>query len=141
MNEDKTILIVDDVEINRMILTEIFKNDYQIMEAENGAQAIEIINNNHQIVAVLLDLLMPEVNGMDVLKEMNKNGRINSTPVFLITAADNKDMLLEGYNLGAIDVITKPFLANFLKCRVDNVIELYRHRNQLEQIVEEQVER
>lgn len=50
-------------------------------------------------------------------------------------------MLLEGYNLGAIDVITKPFLANFLKCRVDNVIELYRHRNQLEQIVEEQVER
>lgn len=141
MMEDQTILIVDDVEINRMILAEIFKNDYQIMEAENGAQAIKIINSGNHIAAVLLDLLMPEMNGMEVLREMNRNGRIKNTPVFLITAADSKEMLLEGYNLGAIDVITKPFMANFLKCRVDNVIELYRHRNHLEQVVREQVER
>lgn len=141
MNENRTILIVDDIEINRMILREIFKEDYQIMEAENGAQAIEMINGNHHIAAVLLDLLMPKVSGMGVLEEMNRTGKIKSTPVFLITAADNRDMLLDGYKLGAVDVITKPFMAQFLKCRVNNVIELYRHRNELQQVVEEQVER
>lgn len=62
-------------------------------------------------------------------------------PVFLITAADKKEELLEGYNLGAVDVISKPFIANFLKCRVNNIIELYGHRNELEQIVAEHVKR
>lgn len=138
---DKTILIVDDIEINRTILKEIFKKDYQIMEACNGAQAIEIINKNSDISAVLLDLFMPEINGLEVLKQMSKSGKIKHIPVFLITASNSEEMLLEGYNLGAIDVITKPFMTHFLKCRVNNIIELYGHRNELENIVAEQVER
>lgn len=138
---DKTILIVDDIEINRTILKEVFKKDYQIMEACNGAQAIEIINRNSDISAVLLDLFMPEINGLEVLEEMSKNGKIKHIPVFLITASSSEEMLLEGYNLGAIDVITKPFMTHFLKCRVNNIIELYGHRNELENIVAEQVER
>ncbi len=138
---NKTILIVDDIEINRTILKEVFKKDYQIMEACNGAQAIEIINKNSDISAVLLDLFMPEINGLEVLEEMSKNGKIKHIPVFLITASNSEEMLLEGYNLGAIDVITKPFMTHFLKCRVNNIIELYEHRNELENIVAEQVER
>lgn len=141
MDRDKTILIVDDIEINRDILEEIFKDDYNIIKACNGAQAIEAINSNSDISAVLLDLLMPEVNGLGVLEEMNKSGKINNIPVFLITAAESQEMLLEGYNMGAIDVITKPFMAHFLKYRISNVIELYGYRNELEQIVAEQVER
>lgn len=141
MDRDKTILIVDDIEINRDILEEIFKDDYKIIKACNGAQAIEAINSNPDISAVLLDLLMPEVNGLGVLEEMNKSGKIEHIPVFLITAAESQEMLLEGYNLGAIDVITKPFMAHFLKYRISNVIELYGYRNELEQIVAEQVER
>lgn len=137
----KTILIVDDIEINRMILAEIFKEEYQILEACDGAQAIKIINSEPAIAAVLLDLLMPEINGLGVLKEMNKNGKIKSIPVFLITAADSQEMLLEGYELGAIDIITKPFMSHFLKHRINNVIELYSHRNELEDIVAKQVER
>lgn len=137
----ETILIVDDIEINRAILTEIFKEDYQTIEACNGVEALEIINSNNDILAVLLDLLMPELDGLGVLKEMNESGKIDSIPVFLITAADSREMLQEGYDLGAIDVITKPFMMHFLKCRVNNVIELYRHRNELESIVEEQVKR
>lgn len=137
----ETILIVDDIEINRAILTEIFKEDYQTIEACNGVEALEIINSNNDILAVLLDLLMPELDGLGVLKEMNESGKIDSIPVFLITAADSREMLQEGYDLGAIDVITKPFMMRFLKCRVNNVIELYRHRNELESIVEEQVKR
>lgn len=140
MNKDKTILIVDDVEINRDILSNIFKDDYNIIEACDGVQAIETINGNSDISAVLLDLLMPEMDGLGVLEDMNRSGKIESIPVFLITAANSREMLQEGYNLGAIDVITKPFLADFLKCRINNIIELYGHRNELEQIVAEQIE-
>lgn len=139
--QKETILIVDDIEINRAVLTEIFKEDYQTIEACNGVEALEIINGENDISAVLLDLLMPELNGLGVLKAMNESGKIESIPVFLITAADSREMLQEGYNLGAIDVITKPFMMHFLKCRVNNVIELYRHRNKLESIVAEQVKR
>lgn len=141
MEKEKTILIVDDIDINRTILAEIFKEDYVIVEACDGMQAIETMRHNPNISAVLLDLAMPRVNGLDVLKEMNKNGKIKRIPVFLITAENSEKMLIEGYQLGAIDVITKPFMAHFLRCRVDNVIELYEHRNELERIVAEQVER
>lgn len=141
MQKRKTILIVDDIEINRAILAEIFKEDYEIVEAEDGRQAIQILDADPEISAVLLDLLMPKVNGLEVLRDMNRTGKIESIPVFLITAADSDEMLLEGYDLGAIDVIRKPFLTHFLKCRISNVIELYGHRNELEKIVEEQVER
>lgn len=141
MCEDKAILIVDDVDINRAILAEIFKEDYRILEACNGEQAIKIINNDIEVSAVLLDVLMPKVNGLDVLRCMNKTGKIDRIPVFLITAAESKEMLLEGYKLGAVDIITKPFMAHFLKHRINNVIELYEHRNSLESIVEKQVER
>ncbi|MBD5544844.1 MAG: response regulator [Lachnospiraceae bacterium] len=141
MENEKTILIVDDIEINRAILVEIFKDDYKTIEACDGAEAIEIINSNSDISAVLLDLIMPKVNGLGVLKEMNKTGKIESIPVFLITAENSREMLLEGYHLGAADVITKPFMAHFLKCRIGNVIELYGHRNELEKIVAKQVER
>ncbi len=141
MNNEKTILIVDDIELNRVILSEIFKNDYNILEAEGGAQAIEMLNHHQNIAAVLLDMVMPGINGLDVLKEMNRSGKIAKVPVFLITAVNSQDLLLEGYNLGAVDVITKPFLSHFLKCRVNNIIELYGHRNELEQMVAEQIKR
>lgn len=141
MGNDKTILIVDDIEVNRVVLAEVFKDEYEIVQADGGKRAIEIINSNKEISAVLLDMLMPEVNGLDVLRAMNENGAIENIPVFLITAADSDDMLMEAYNMGAIDVIRKPFLTQFLRCRIGNVIELFRHRNKLEEIVEEQVER
>lgn len=141
MDKDKTILIVDDIEINREILAEIFKNDYEILEAVDGVQALEVMESHDNIAAVLLDLLMPKMNGLEVLQKMNDNGRIQTTPVFLITAANSEEMLLEGYHLGAVDIISKPFMAHFLSHRINNVIELYAHRNELESIVAKQVKR
>lgn len=138
---DKTILIVDDDEISRSILAEIFKDDYHIIEACDGNQAINIINEEMNIAAVLLDLFMPGINGLEVLKEMNRSGKIEFIPVFLITAANTEKMLLEGYYLGAVDVIGKPFIAQFLKQRIQHTIDLYSQRNELEHIVEEQVKR
>lgn len=137
--KEKTILIVDDLEINRAILAEIFKDEYNILEAENGNQALEIIDSDQNIAAVLLDLMMPETDGLEVLRRMNESGKIKSIPVFLITAANCEEQLLEGYYLGAVDVIAKPFLSHFLKHRINNVIELYQHRNKLQVMVAEQV--
>ena len=136
---DKMILIVDDVEINRVILAEGFRRDYDIIEADNGRQAIDIINSGKQISAIFLDLIMPRISGLDVLREMNKSGLISRIPVFIVTAADTDSMLLDAYNLGAVDVIRKPFMLNFLKARVDNIIELYRHRDNLEELVNQKV--
>ena len=100
-----------------------------------------MINGSFGISAVLLDLIMPGINGLEVLKEMNKSGKTDSIPVFLITAAESQKALMDGYQLGAVDVIMKPFMPNFIKCRINNVIELYAHRNKLEHIVAKQVER
>ncbi len=140
MDKEKTILIVDDIEINRAVLNEIFKDEYNTIEACNGLEALKILNSNVEISAMLLDLVMPEMNGFETLREMSRTGKIKSVPVFLITAEESQDMLLEGYHLGAVDVITKPFMAHFLKHRIGNVIELYRYQNELESIVAKQVE-
>lgn len=136
------ILIVDDVEINRVVLAEAFKDNYEILEAGNGKEAVDLINSNERVAAVLLDLMMPVMSGIDVLKELNKSGKINKIPVFVITAAGNNDpLLMDAYNLGASDVVTKPFMLDFLKCRIDNVVELYRHRTDLESMLEEKIEK
>lgn len=137
-----TILIVDDMEINRAILAEGFKDKYNILEISNGKEAIKAINNNsNNISAILLDLIMPEMDGIAVLREMNRTGIINHIPVFIVTAAENEEMLMDAYDLGAVDVITKPFMMNFLRCRIGNIIELYSHRNDLENIVLDQVQK
>lgn len=134
-----TILIVDDMEINRAILAEGFKDGYHILEAENGQEAVDILKENDDIAAVLLDIMMPVMDGLGVLREMKDNGLISHIPVFIITASDSEKTLMDAYNLGAVDIISKPFMMNFLKCRIGGVIELYRHRNELEEIVDEQV--
>lgn len=138
---NNAILIVDDQEINRVVLAEGFRKDFEILEAENGFQAVEIFNSNDSIAAVLLDLVMPGMDGIEVLKKMNETGRTIHIPVFIITAESSEATLREAYDLGAVDVISKPFITEFLHCRISNVIELYRHRNDLEEIVSEQVER
>lgn len=141
MDKEGTLLIVDDVEINRIILTEAFKDEYDIIEAEGGEQAIGMLNGEQEISAVLLDMLMPGINGLDVLRSMKESGQIDSIPVFLISAADSEEMLMEAYDMGAIDVIRKPFLTQFIRCRIKNVVELFQHRNKLEELLEKQVER
>ncbi len=138
----RSMLIVDDMEINRVILAGIFSEEYDIIEADNGEQALAYINNERiDIAAVLLDMIMPVIDGLGVLKEMNNTGKIANIPVFIITASDSEKVLLDAYNLGAIDVISKPFNTNFIKLRIENIVELYRHRKDLEQIINEQVKR
>ena len=136
----RSLLIVDDMDINREILAEAFRDKYNIIEAENGNAAIKALNDKTMdIAAVLLDMVMPEANGIEVLRKMNENGSILHIPVFIITAENDESALLEAYNFGAVDVIVKPFMVEFLKCRIENIIELFSHRNELEDLVNEQV--
>lgn len=138
--EKNILLIVDDQEINRMLLSEIFTDgDYQIEEAANGQEALDLVEKyGDRIVAMLLDLLMPVMDGHELLRIMDDKGMLSAIPVFIITAESDTESHKKAYDLGAVDVIRKPFMPQFLKRRIRNVIEMYRMREQLLVIVEEQ---
>lgn len=135
----KAILVVDDAELNRALLGETFHDTYDIIEAENGKEALEKLEaNGGNIVAILLDLVMPVMNGFEVLEELNRRHIQEDIPVFLITSESDHDYLRRGYELGVIDVIGKPFMPDFIRKRIGNVIELYKTRQKLKHVVDEQ---
>lgn len=134
-------LIVDDVELNRAILSNIFDDQYEILEAENGREALERIQeDSSRIAAILLDVVMPEMDGITLLREMKRQNLGQDIPVFLITAdASEKNMYL-GYELGVKDIIEKPFIPHFLKQRINGVVELYQTKAQLQDTILHQAE-
>lgn len=139
MQKNGKILIVDDAEVNRGILCEIFRHQYGVIEAENGQEALDVLEQEKDnIIMILLDLVMPKLNGFEFLEIINKNGMIKRIPVILITGDYTIEAEKNGYNLGVSDVIIKPFNSEIVMNRVNNVIELYQHKNKLEQMVSEQ---
>ena len=137
-NREK-ILIVDDAEVNRGILREVFKNKYEVLEVENGQIALDILNQDSEgITIILLDLVMPVLNGFEFLEIINASGLIKRIPVILITGDYTMEAEKNGYNLGVSDVIIKPFNPEIVMKRVTNTIELYKHKNRLEKMVREQ---
>lgn len=134
-----TLLIVDDSELNRVILSEIFSDTYTIREASDGAEGWKIYQENKsEICAVLLDVVMPVMDGIEFLKIFRKNGEIKNIPVFLITATESTEVLKEAYDLGVMDVINKPVVPYIIRRRVDSVIELFRARKKLSAKVKQQ---
>ncbi len=139
--ERKTILIVDDVEMNRAILDATFSEDYNILEACNGREALEIIKEKQeQLSAVLLDVVMPEMDGFGVLEEMNALGLVKKIPVFLITAESSANVMKMGYDLGVVDIIGKPITPFFIRRRIGNVIKLNNIVNEQEAMLKEQAQ-
>lgn len=138
MKKDDTILVVDDMEVNRAILCSIFENKYNVLEAENGRQAMEVLEKNPTVNVILLDIVMPEMDGYQVLRKMNDSGIIDKIPVVVITAEISPEIELLAFDLGARDIISKPFEPFIVKRRVENTIELYRHRLHLEELVRDQ---
>lgn len=140
MNKKRTILIVDDVELNRALLQDMLEDEFQILEAANGLEAIEHLRNNcAEISLVLLDAIMPEMNGFEVLEEMNKQHWIDSIPVVMISAETSPDYIIKGYNLGAIDYISRPYSAAIVLHRVKNTMLLFAKQRTLQNIVTEQI--
>ncbi|HIS63567.1 MAG TPA: response regulator [Candidatus Scybalomonas excrementigallinarum] len=141
MVERQTILVVDDIELNRAILVEVFKDKYNMLEAKDGEQALQLlVQYGNEIGAVLLDLWMPVMNGFMLLDEMKTRGMLEKIPVFLITAEDSMEALKRGYEMGVVDVIGKPFMPEMIGRRIDNIIELYKKREYLNHVVEIQEE-
>lgn len=137
--QQKAILIVDDVELNRAILCELFQKDYEILEAEDGLEALRLIRTHQsELAMVLLDIIMPVLDGFGVLEAMRAEHLIDQIPVILITAENSEDTALRGYGLGVSDVINKPFSPSVVRHRAENIIELYRYRFRLERIVSRQ---
>lgn len=95
--------------------------------------------NSSKIVTILLDLVMPKVNGIEVLKTMRREKIAEDIPVFIITADNSEETMYEAYELGVKDVLEKPFVPYFLKKRIENVIELYKVKRNQEHIIEEKI--
>lgn len=129
----KKILIADDSLINREVLKNIFLEQFEIIEAENGVEAIESLDRlDNEISIVLLDLMMPKKNGIDVLMHMNFHKQIERIPVIMITGESTTDTDVKAYELGVSDIIYKPFSRRVVSRRVLNIIELYEHRIDVE---------
>ena len=137
---DRSILIVDDNEINRGILGEIFKEKYNIIEAGNGVEAMkEMEAHEDELAAILLDIVMPEMDGYAVLEAMQEKDNLNdSIPVLMITADTSTEAERTSYQKGAADVIHKPFDPVIVDRRVTRTVELYDHKNNLESKVDDQ---
>ncbi len=140
-NTADTLLIIDDVEMNRAILAEIFRDSYRIEEAENGREALAILADHaERICAVLLDVIMPELDGIGLLRIMKEMNLLEHMPVFLVTAETGDEVTREAYALGVMDVIGKPVVPHIVTRRVNSIIELFQARKRLGNVVERQRE-
>lgn len=134
------ILIVDDAEINRSMLADILADQYRILEAADGREAVSVLEAQHaEISLVLLDITMPEMNGFEVLAAMDENGWMGNVPVIMISAETSSAYIDRAYDMGATDYISRPFDEKTIRRRVNNTIMLYAKQKMLEEMVTEQI--
>lgn len=134
------ILVVDDSSINRMILEDILGDKYDFVEASNGREAIATIkNNNNSIDLVLLDLIMPVMDGFETLEIMKENGFLEYLPVIVVSAEGDSKYMEMAYELGAVEFIKRPYDASVINRRIQNILTLYQKQRRLVSIVEQQI--
>lgn len=130
------ILIVDDSEFNRAILKEILEETYEIIEADGGKEALHKIDEyGMKISLVLLDIIMPEKDGFEVLKYMEEERLISDIPVIIISSEDSANYIRRAYEMGVSDYINRPFDANIVYQRVSNTVKLYAKQRRLMALV------
>ena len=133
------ILVADDVEINREILHDMLMEDYIVETAEDGAQAVQKLQEYRGgIAALLLDLQMPRMDGYAVLNWMNDHKWIDTIPVLIISSERAVEIENYCFEMGVSDFIHKPFNSSIVKKRVDNIVELFARKNGLEQTIAQQ---
>ena len=124
--ETTTILVAEDQKINREILCNILRPEYTVLEAENGAEALEILKKERKIDALLLDIFMPVLDGYEVLRRL-KETSFPEIPVIVMTGARDEDAEQKALDLGAWDFVTKPYRPQTLLSRLKNVIVRSRY--------------
>lgn len=126
------VLVVDDERINRAALSAVLKDDHQVILAKSGQQALERLSIDAEIDLILLDVLMPEMDGYEVLRRIKEQDATRDIPVIFITALNSIGDEERGLNLGACDYIGKPFSPAIVKARVSNLLRFVRQRKLLE---------
>ena len=136
-----TMLIVDDDAINRGLLSLIFSPHYHIQEAEDGPSGLAaVLDGPERLCAVLLDVVMPGLDGLQVLERLAGLELPQTLPIFLITAEASGQVMQEAYRLGVMDVIQKPVVPYVVLRRVQSVVELFQARRRLSRVVADQRE-
>ena len=134
------ILIADDSEMNRELLAAILEEEYDIIQANDGVQAVDCLQRHaEEISLLLLDIVMPHMDGFEVLSYMNKEHWIDSIPVVIISSENSPIYIKRGYDLGATDFIEKPFDANMVLRRSANAILLGAKQRRMTSIVSNQI--
>ena len=137
--EKQKILIVDDSEMNRALLADILEEQYDVAEAENGMEAISILRRQRaEFSLLLLDIMMPEMDGFEVLSCINKYHWNDTLAVIMISADDSPANIKRAYDLGAFDYISRPFDSTIVQRRISNTMLLYARQQRLEKIIAEQ---
>ncbi len=135
------ILIADDAKINRHMLAVIFEGLYEIYEAADGQQTIDMLEKIENLDLLLLDINMPKKTGFDVLDYLREHNRMSELPVIIVTSSSEEEDELRAFEKGASEIVRKPFVSDVIIRRVKNLIELYSSRKQLqEKLVERTIE-
>lgn len=124
-----TILVVDDKEVNRFMICEIFRKDYKLLEAEDGIEAIELLKKYIDSIAiVLLDIIMPNMDGFGVLDYMKNNSLLDDIPVVMITSDSSVETEKKVEKYDVAEVVRKPFIPAIIDRRVNNILALYESK-------------
>ena len=132
--EKRSVLIVDDQPDNIHALGKLIKDEYRIMAATSGARALEIAESDNPPDLILLDVMMPEMDGYEVCRRLKQNEQTNSIPVIFVTAMDSAEDEEKGFNLGAVDYISKPFKPTIVRARIKNQMNLKIKTDMLEKL-------
>ncbi len=139
MSDKRTILMIDDVALNHATARSVLEDEYQLFEATSGEEAFELLKS---IVPdlILLDIVMPDMNGIEVLKKLKSIPAYKGIPVIFLTADTSPEAEVEGFQLGIVDYITKPFVPMVMKKRIQTQIELSLYKKDLEERVDKKIE-
>jgi len=133
----QTILIIDDEVTNINILNEVLKTDYKVVFAKDGEKGMKIARSETPPDLILLDIIMPGLDGYGVCEILKKDKRLKKVPIIFITVKASEEHETRGFELGAVDYITKPFNPVVVRARVKAHLELKKHRDFLEWMLKE----
>ncbi len=129
MTTKKKILVVDDKGMNRYMLGGIFRDNYEIVEAGGGKEAIAIIEKEYdELAVILLDIIMPGIDGFGVLDYMREHDYLSRVPVVIVTDDSSEATAVKAFEYKVADMVIKPFEPRIIKRRVENIIELYAYK-------------
>ncbi len=137
--QNKIILMIDDIKLNLASARDVLKDDYILYEAMSAQEGFKILEKVIPDL-ILLDIHMPEKNGYEMLVELKSNRRLKGIPVIFLTAETQAASEVKGFDLGAVDFITKPFVPTVMKRRIETQLQLSEYQHHLEELVEEKVQ-